>query len=632
MSFWDKAKAAFGAAPLEVKVKSVMLELAKNRRAFSATDVVIRVLPGSAPEQKAAREDVLRIVAAQFDAGLLNAHDYKRLNQAETQEDLYNAFKGTLPGEPRVAKSPTFAVKARPVAQAPLPRPNTPIARALYQTTKSTPEPVPVQKPAVGTYEANPEILALSAEAMRARALRIKPYQTAWIGRVDTIPPQSDERTALIDRGLILRGYFNEAELGEIHTVGDQWLKFREIKTLARLRAEAGVEAALEKRREEQLALKAQKRAEAAERKVQRAEEIAERKRDDIIFLGRGVSKGLSDRRANVEALTAAGLPILTTPRDIANAMAIPVTTLRWLSFHAEATERTHYVTFQIPKRSGGTRLLAAPHVKLATAQRWVLDNILAKLPVESPAHGFVKGHSTVTNAAVHLGRDLVINLDLASFFPSIGFRRIRGVFKRLGYSPAVATVFALLCTESPRTAVEYDGKKVWVAVGERALPQGACTSPALSNQVTRKLDRRLRGRMAPLGWAYTRYADDLTFSAPAGKRKEIGRVQAAVRHIVEEEGFALNVKKGRVQSTAGRQTVTGIVVNSKPGIPREEVRRIRAILHGARRTGLAAQNRENRPGFERWLQGKIAYLCMVDREKGLKYLRELEVLGGRLR
>src|SRR6185503_17543164 len=105
---------------------------------------------------------------------------------------------------------------------------------------------------------------------------------------------------------------------------------------------------------------------------------------------------------------------------------------------------------------------------------------------------------------------------------------------------------------------------------------------PALSNMVARKLDRRLRGTCAAAGWTYTRYADDLTFSAPPGKRDEIGRLMARVRHLVAEEGFTLNGKKGRVQRAGGRQIVTGVVVNAKPSLPREQVRRLRAILHAA--------------------------------------------------
>src|SRR4029077_10406034 len=120
---------------------------------------------------------------------------------------------------------------------------------------------------------------------------------------------------------------------------------------------------------------------------------------------------------------------------------------------------------------------------------------------------------SVVSNAQAHTRRALVVNLDLENFFPSIAFPRVRSVFQRRGYSPAVATILALLGTECPRRLVQYDGKRYWVATGPRGLPQGACTSPALSNQVARRLDKRLGGLANKLGLAYTRYADDLTFS-----------------------------------------------------------------------------------------------------------------------
>jgi RNA-directed DNA polymerase len=175
-----------------------------------------------------------------------------------------------------------------------------------------------------------------------------------------------------------------------------------------------------------------------------------------------------------------------------------------------------------------------------------------------------------------------------------------------------------------------FEGKRYWVAVGPRALPQGACTSPALSNQVARKLDRRLGGVSLKHGLSYTRYADDLTFSAPPGKRAELGMFLARVRHIVAEEGFAINPKKGRIQRAGRRQSVTGIVVNQKPSVPREEVRTLRAILHRARTTGLAAQNREGRADFEAHIQGRIAYLHMVDPARAAPLRAALAEITGR--
>jgi len=512
-------------------------------------------------------------------------------------------------------------------------------ASAVATFTTTSPAPVAAAATPAKTKKDKPKpkdpydtsgILGLSAEEMRKRALKINPYQTAWIGRVDTIPPQSDERTALIDRGLILRGLLTEQQIEEIHRVGDLWLKHHEAASLATTVARKKADEAIEELRRQKAERKAEKKRLAAERKTARAAAVAKRRAEDIIFLGRGVSGGLGDRRANVEALQKQGLPLLSTPAEVAKALGLPIPRLRWLCYHNDAVEKPHYVYFEVPKRSGGMRLLSAPHEALSKAQQWVLQNVLSKLSVEGEAHGFVKGRSTVTNARAHLGQGTVVNLDLSNFFPTITFGRVRGLFESLGYSPAVATVFALICTESPRRKVVYDGTTYWVAVGERGLPQGACTSPAISNLVSRKLDRRLTGMTRKMGWAYTRYADDLTFSAQnelvddgkGGKKKgrgDLGILLARVRHIVQEEGFAINPKKGRVQHAGGRQEVTGIVVNDKLAMPREEVRKLRAILHAAKKTGLAAQNRENIPHFEAYLQGKIAYLNMVDPDRAMQ-------------
>jgi retron-type reverse transcriptase len=365
----------------------------------------------------------------------------------------------------------------------------------------------------------------------------------------------------------------------------------------------------------------------SAERKANRIAEVARRRAEDIVYLGRGVSGKLNDRRANVEELTRQRLPILATPMDIARALDLTIPQLRWLCFHAESATKTHYVYFEVPKRSGGTRLLAAPHQRLSKAQRWIFQNILTRVDVTDYAHGFVRGRSTVTHALTHVARDVVINLDLANFFPTITFPRVRGWFESVGYSPSAATILALLCTESSRTAVTHDGRTYWVAVADRALPQGACTSPTLSNLVTRTLDRRLAGATKALGWSYSRYADDLTFSASAEAKAKTALLFSRVRHIVRDEGFRINEKKGRVEHAGRRQEVTGIVVNTKPSVRREDLRRIRAILHNARKTGLAGQNRDGHEHFEAWLRGTIAYVTMIDPAKGRALRDELDAL-----
>jgi len=192
------------------------------------------------------------------------------------------------------------------------------------------------------------------------------------------------------------------------------------------------------------------------------------------------------------------------------------------------------------------------------------------------------------------------------------------GLFKQAGYSPAVATVLALLVTECPRRKVTFNGKTWYVAAGQRALPQGACTSPAISNLVSRRLDARLTGIARKLGWTYTRYADDLSFSSKEPSDK-VGYLLARVRHIAEGEGFEVNEPKTRVLKRSARQVVTGVVTNVKPAAPRKLRRRLRAILHNASKTGLAAQNRRRDPAFPDRVAGSVEFVHMLNPEQGRK-------------
>jgi RNA-directed DNA polymerase len=444
-----------------------------------------------------------------------------------------------------------------------------------------------------------------------------------WWGRRDTIPPISDERTLLIDRTLVVYGLLKPEELVEIHQIGDKMLELRGDIAFAHKVAREAVDAAEAERKR----IKEQKKAEAAERKRKHAEGVAHRKATEIIFLGRGVSRGLADRRANLEKLREAGLPVLATPADVALALGITIPRLRWLAFHSDAATLTHYVRFTVPKKSGGMRELSSPHRSLAAAQRWIFQNILERLTTHPAAHGFVKGRSIKSNAEPHVGRQVVVNADLKDFFPTITFHRVRGAFEHLGYSPAAATILALLCTESPRRTVEYAGNVFHVATGPRALPQGACTSPALSNLIARRMDSRLAGIAAKLGWHYTRYADDLSFSAAgdAEPEQKIGYLLARIRHITQEEGFIVNEKKTRVLRRSTAMAVTGVVVNERPGVRRRERRRLRAILHNAKKTGLAAQNRSNEPHFEAKVRGQVEFVRMVNAEQARPLIEAFE-------
>ncbi|MFO0555728.1 MAG: reverse transcriptase family protein [Polyangiaceae bacterium] len=647
MGLWDKIKGFFGVkaqpareplfdeeeqptSALRSAVEDAIEARVKAAHLFTAQDLATQVLKGQRALPQKANKLVRKRVHELYDEGFFSSLGYQRDYALGATADVYHP-RGTsaeqYPGKGggKAREAPATARQAVTAKQ----------AKATPKNVPAPPQPAapaPAAKTTPYRQHADPysggEALGMSAEELRARALQIQPWLTPFIGRTDLIPPTSDERTRLIDRALVLRGYLTEAQLEEIHRIGDEWLEHKQDARVMELRARSKTREALEEHDKKKLEAKAEKKRAAAERRAQRTKEIAERRATDIVFLGKGVSGKLGDRRSDLEALERANLPLLSTPADLARALELDIPTLRWLAFHTEAAERIHYVQFEVPKKTSGVRVLSAPLPKLARAQGWILREILEKLPLSDSAHGFARGRSTVTNATPHVGRAVVVNVDLKDFFPSIRFPRVRGLFEELGYSPAVSTILALLVTEAPRQKVELEGKRYWVARAPRGLPQGASTSPAISNYIARKLDRRLVGMCAKHGVTYTRYADDLTFSGDKETERAIGMLLARVRHIVTEEGFTVHPDKVHVARAGNRQLVTGVVVNHRLAVPREELRSLRAILHAAKKTSLEAENREAHPDFGAHLRGRIAYVSMIDPAKGAALLTALEALG----
>lgn len=317
-------------------------------------------------------------------------------------------------------------------------------------------------------------------------------------------------------------------------------------------------------------------------------------------------------------------LPVITKVAQLCEALNLSVSELRWLCYQREVASKTNYTRFEIPKRSGGMRAIWAPLPKLKQAQHWILHEILERLIVHGSAHGFITGRSIATNAAEHTNSQMLVKVDVENFFPSISWKRVKGVFRKAGYPEQIATLLALLCTESPRELVEHEGKKVYVALADRCLPQGAPTSPALTNALCLRLDRRLTGFAQKAGWRYTRYADDLTFSLPANSqaKPELSRLLGTLKRMLGEEGFALNAKKTRVIRSGQVQEVTGLVVNGEhaPRVSRQLKRQMRAAVHNLQQ-GKALPNGES---LQR-LRGYAAYIAMTDRELGIGLLSQLQ-------
>ncbi len=294
-------------------------------------------------------------------------------------------------------------------------------------------------------------------------------------------------------------------------------------------------------------------------------------------------------------------------PADLARWLGLPEAELRaWLGNAPGWTRGFDYTRFTIPKRRGGTRTIDAPGEKLKALQRRVHQRLLAGLKLSRAATGFVRGRSIVDNARPHTQRAVVINLDLADFFPSISEARVQAAWRGLGWNADAATILTHICS--------LDGR----------LPQGAPTSPALSNLVCRHLDARLLALALALDGDYTRYADDLTLSLPSlgrNKRRRPGpprsgpgarpkrayrrtghsrRVLTLVREIIEAEGFQIQMKKKvRLQRPHQRQTATGLVVNQVVNLPRSTRRLIRAMQHRAKLGQLDESGRRRLQGLE---------------------------------
>jgi RNA-directed DNA polymerase len=324
--------------------------------------------------------------------------------------------------------------------------------------------------------------------------------------------------------------------------------------------------------------------------------------------------------------LVNAHLPELHNADDVAEWLGTTSTELDWLADlwrHDESTalHLRHYHYSLVPKRHGNYRLIESPKEILKQAQREINQNILNYLPVDQSAHGFVKGKSCQTHAALHTRKKYLIHFDLADCFQSIHWPPILSLFRALGYSKTVAKYLTGLCTHRCYTASDEIFKQLDVDFREklkqRHLPQGAPSSPALSNAVLIRLDKRLSGLARSMDLTYSRYADDFVFSGNEPQNWQT--FKALVGSICLDEGFELNYRKTRFTQSNQRQKITGIVVNEKLNIDRRYYDRLKAILSNCIRDGIESQNLYDQPNFKAHLFGRIQYVKSLNKVKGDK-------------
>jgi RNA-directed DNA polymerase len=284
-------------------------------------------------------------------------------------------------------------------------------------------------------------------------------------------------------------------------------------------------------------------------------------------------------------------------------------------------------LTFEIKKRTSGTRLISSPNATLKDVQQ-KLNTVLQK--IYHPKHcvkGFVLNRSIVDNASVHVKTKFILNIDIKDFFGSINFGRVRGLFlsKPFNFTSEVATVLAQICCHN------------------NALPQGAPTSPVISNMICSRLDGELQRLAKQYCFYYTRYADDITFSKTVPFPKEIVDKKPSGELIIgpqllkifTDNGFELNSSKSRLLEQFNRQVVTGLVVNRKVNVRREYIRQIRAMIHAWETYGLDKAQEEffnkydrrtrnplqKKPNFSWIVKGKLEFLGQVRGKNDKIYL-----------
>lgn len=328
------------------------------------------------------------------------------------------------------------------------------------------------------------------------------------------------------------------------------------------------------------------------------------------------------------------GLPPLPSVGDLAAWLQLTPGELDWfadlkaLVYRKNCPLLRHYHYRILAKRYDSIRLIEAPKPRLKDLQRQILSRILEKVPSHTAVHGFVKGRSIKTFVAPHVGRRVVLRMDLQDFFPSFPGARIQAFFRTAGYPESVADLLGGICTNAvPRDVwseldFEIDRRQIHQVRALYArphLPQGAPTSPALANLCSYRLDCRLSGLAQSAGAVYTRYADDLAFSGENEFERRIERFSTHVAAILIEEGFSVNHHKTRVMRQGVRQHLAGLVTNRHVNVMRADFDRLKATLVNCVRGGPESQNRKPYPDFRAHLEGRVAFVEMINPARGTR-------------
>ena len=326
---------------------------------------------------------------------------------------------------------------------------------------------------------------------------------------------------------------------------------------------------------------------------------------------------------------------------------------LKQLNYHyTPKANRKRYNQFTVKKKSGAERVISAPNNGLKEIQKCL--NLVFQL-VHEPnpaANGFVPGKSIIDNALIHAGSFYVYNIDLKDFFPSIDQARIWGRLKKPPFNLNedqkrlnLANIIASLCCHEMEVE-RLDNKGVFVKVLKSVLPQGAPTSPTLSNIICERLDIRLSGVAKRFGLKYSRYADDITFSSMHNVYQKDSEFLTEISRIITDQNFHIKKSKTRLQKQGFRQEVTGLIVNEKPNVNKRYISELRMWIYYWEQYGYEKARsffkpryiadkghvKTRTPSLESVIAGKLDYLKMIkgaDNELYLKLKSRFDALTG---
>lgn len=292
------------------------------------------------------------------------------------------------------------------------------------------------------------------------------------------------------------------------------------------------------------------------------------------------------------------GLPIIRTKDELVFRMAKEGYITRNCTFYAVLMSaikmykniEQYYFKLSIPKKDGSSRCLNVPHRGLKQFQQYIFKEILQSIKVSKVAMGYTKGKNGIMESALpHIGKKYVIKLDIKDFFENISFLQIYKVFRETcGYNQWMSSFFAVMCCYKVTRTYEptfYLTEHYTIYPQKHVLPQGACTSPALSNIILKDFDEILLNYCEQNEITYTRYCDDLIFSC--NNKESIGLIIEKSRRELNKFDFVLNTNKMSIQKNSDRQVVTGLVVNDKVSVPKMYCKKIRQEIYFIKKHGI---------------------------------------------